>query len=79
MCIHIKFPGHSRSPILLLICPQDCSFSAQHLAIVEVVAARHQQTNFSRETKTSSVGGYSLSSLPPGTFLRLVGHWLLPL
>src|SRR5215472_4156549 len=32
------------------------------------VTARDQQTNFTRETKTSSVGGYSLSGLPPGTY-----------
>src|SRR2546427_2420714 len=33
-----------------------------------IVTTRDQQTNFIRETKTSSVGGYSLSGLPPGTY-----------
>src|SRR5256712_5549095 len=37
-----------------------------------IVTARDQQTNFSRETKTSSVGGYSLSGLPPGTYMITV-------
>jgi len=32
------------------------------------VTARDQQTNFTRETKTNAVGGYSLSGLPPGTY-----------
>src|SRR5467141_1436343 len=37
-----------------------------------IVTARDQQTNFTRETKTSSVGGYSLSGLPPGTYIITV-------
>ena len=32
------------------------------------VTAINQQTNFTRETKTNSVGGYSLPTLPPGTY-----------
>src|SRR5262245_12492229 len=32
------------------------------------VTAKDQQTNFTRETSTSSLGGYSLSGLPPGTY-----------
>src|SRR6266849_3539965 len=37
-----------------------------------IVTAKDQQTNFARETKTSSVGGYSLSGLPPGTYMITV-------
>src|SRR5262245_56437756 len=36
------------------------------------VTARDQQTNFTRETKTNSVGGYSLPGLPPGTYMITV-------
>src|SRR5438876_688241 len=37
-----------------------------------IVTAKDQQTNFARETKTNAVGGYSLSGLPPGTYMITV-------
>jgi len=37
-----------------------------------IVTAKDQQTNFTRETKTNAVGGYSLSGLPPGTYMITV-------
>ena len=42
--------------------------SSQAAIADATVTARDRQTNFSRETKTNSVGGYSLSGLPPGTY-----------
>jgi len=42
--------------------------SSQAAIAGAVVTAKNQQTNFTRETKTSSVGGYSLSGLPPGSY-----------
>jgi hypothetical protein len=36
------------------------------------VVAKNQETNFTRETTTNSVGGYSLPGLPPGTYTLTV-------
>ena len=38
------------------------------------VVAKNQGTNFTRETQTNSVGGYSLPTLPPGTYTVEVWH-----
>src|SRR3989454_10168256 len=46
--------------------------SSQAAIAGAVVTARDQQTNFTRETRTSSVGGYSLPGLPPGTYMITV-------
>src|SRR5213594_3325657 len=46
--------------------------SSQAAIAGALVTAKDQQTNFTRETRTSSVGGYSLPGLPPGTYMITV-------
>src|SRR3989441_2167215 len=46
--------------------------SSQAAIAGALVTAKDQQTNFTRETKTNEVGGYSLPGLPPGTYMITV-------
>src|SRR5437879_4008795 len=47
--------------------------SSQAAIAGALVTAKDQQTNFTRETTTNEVGGYSLPGLPPGTYMITVG------
>ena len=46
--------------------------SSQAAIAGALVTAKDQQTNFTRETMTNEVGGYSLPGLPPGTYVITV-------
>ena len=46
--------------------------SSQAAIAGALVTAKDQQTNFTRETTTNEVGGYSLPGLPPGTYMITV-------
>src|SRR5439155_1400350 len=46
--------------------------SSQAAIAGALVTAKDQQTNFTRETMTNEVGGYSLPGLPPGTYMITV-------
>jgi len=46
--------------------------SSQAAIAGALVTAKDQQTNFTRETMTKEVGGYSLPGLPPGTYMITV-------
>src|SRR6267378_731109 len=64
--------GGARAQLLQGTIDGNVTDSSQAAIAGAVVTARDQQTNFTRETKTSSVGGYSLSGLPPGTYIITV-------
>ena len=61
-------PDGARAQLLQGTIDGNVTDSSQAAIPDAIVTARDQQTNFTRETKTSSVGGYSLSGLPPGTY-----------
>src|SRR5713101_4557121 len=42
--------------------------SSQAAVVNAQVRAANQETNFSRETVTNNVGGYTLPNMPPGTY-----------
>jgi hypothetical protein len=42
--------------------------SSQAAVVNAQVRATNQETNFSRETVTNNVGGYTLPNMPPGTY-----------
>ena len=46
--------------------------STQAAVAGATVVAKNQETNFTRETTTNSVGGYTLPGLPPGTYTLTV-------
>src|SRR6267142_2709560 len=65
-------PGGVRAQLLQGTIDGNVADSTQAAIAEAIVTAKDQQTNFTRETKTSSVGGYSLPGLPPGTYLITV-------
>src|SRR5437899_9211487 len=64
--------GGARAQLLQGTIDGNVTDSSQAAIAGAVVTARDQQTNFTRETRTSSVGGYSLPGLPPGTYMITV-------
>ena len=65
-------PDGARAQLLQGTIDGNVTDSSQAAIPGAIVTARDQQTNFTRETKTSSVGGYSLPGLPPGTYMITV-------
>src|SRR5439155_12663766 len=61
-------PGGAGAQLLQGTIDGNVTDSSQAAVPEAIVTAKDQQTNFTRETKTNSVGSYSLPGLPPGTY-----------
>src|SRR3989454_1526762 len=65
-------PGGAGAQLLQGTIDGNVMDSSQAAVAGALVTAKDQQTNFTRETKTNEVGGYSLPGLPPGTYMITV-------
>src|ERR1700737_3292387 len=61
-------PGPARAQLIQGTIDGNITDPSQAAVAGARVAATNEQTNFPRETLTNSAGGYTLPTLPPGTY-----------